>query len=73
MTVEELREKLQQFEGNQKLAVYWEQEKDHMLFEIGELSIATGELVRSKDGTIRITFDHRGPVSLLLIGVEPMQ
>jgi hypothetical protein len=59
MTVKELRDKLQAFDGSLRVMVHREDAETH-LFEIGDVSTHRGHMRRREDGTVGLTYDTTG-------------
>lgn len=71
MTVKELREKLSPLDDKTRVVVYTENESRLDIFEIEDISIATGTPDRLEDGKAVFAFDGKGPASWLFIQVVP--
>ena len=70
MTVNELRTKLAQFDGNKRIVMCTDDEASLGLFEIEDISAHKGNPSRDDDGKAGFAFAHDGPVEWVFINVS---
>lgn len=72
MTVQELRDKLAQFDGRTNVVIYRENGDEVQLFEIDAVLSQRGTPVRN-NGKPGFQFDNAGPISWVLVDVSPAE
>jgi len=70
MNVKELRKKLSKLDDNTRVVVYWEEGSEQKFFGIDDVSLTRGTPQRL-EGKPGFTFDSKGPVEWLFVGVSP--
>jgi hypothetical protein len=71
MTVDDLRAKLSEIEGDKEVFVYWDDEKSEThFFAIDGVSVEKGMPKNLPDGKVGFEFKHDGPAEWALIEVS---
>ena len=71
MTVNDLRAKLANLDGRQKVVVYWEDENETHFWGIDDISVERGTPKRLGNDKPGFTFDRKGPAEWVFIAVSP--
>jgi len=71
MTVNDLRAKLSELDGDKQVFVYWEDEKNKThFFTIDSISLEKGTPKNLPNGKVGFEFEHDGPAEWALIEVS---
>jgi hypothetical protein len=70
MTVNDLRAKLSQLDGNMRIVVYTENEPSSALFDIDDVSLQRGTPHRLENGQAGFTFSSQRTAEWVLINVS---